>query len=240
MSADVAERASVLINAGRPAEAIALLRQALSQEPDDTELLDELARAQLDVDLPGALETAKRLIALDPDGYRGHFLAALACSDLDRDKEAGRYAETAVAAAPYLAQTQAVYAQAICRQSRKRKQARAAAQRAIELAPEDTVGYVAAGNVELSAGKTKQAEKWYREALSIDPHDRAASLNLVLVSGARGRLAHAFGGADALLRFDPTDPDARQSLDRVVYTTLVHLLWVALPLLWIVGLVKGA
>ncbi len=97
----------------------------------------------------------------------------------------------------------------------------------MEIDPTSVVGYVAAGNVELGHANWRKAEGWYRRALELEPHNRAAQLNLVVAQEAGGRIAPAFVDAGALLRFDPRDADARSRIDELVYTTLVHLQWIA-------------
>lgn len=120
-----------------------------------------------------------------------------------------------------------------------RKEGLSAARTAIELGPDDPIGLIAAGDVELSSGRFRHAARRYEEALALDPNDRVAQLNLAQARKARGHLGSAFGEVDALLELDPQDEAARSILDEVVYTTLVHLTWVALVLLWIVGGVRG-
>ena len=141
--------------------------------------------------------------------------------------------------APWWASAHAVHADALARRPWKRGDALAAARRAIELDPDSVVGYVAAGNVELGHGKWRKAERWYRQALQIDPHDRAARLNLVVAQESGGKIAPALVDARAMLRFDPRDPDARDRLDEVVYTTLVHLQWIVVALAIVALVVRG-
>ena len=86
---------------------------------------------------------------------------------------------------------------------------------------------MAAGNVELGHANWKRAEGWYRRALELEPYNRAAQLNLVVAQEAGGKIAPAFVDVGALLRFDPRDEEARSRIDELVYTTLVHLQWLA-------------
>ena len=204
-----------------------LLQAALAADPYDRVLLEALARAQLDVDPAEAYETTGRLIALDPDDPDAHYLAALASLDVDRGKRALEHAERVAELAPWWAPAHAVVADALARRRWKRDEALAAADRAIELDPHSVVGYVAAGNVELGHGNWRKAEDWYRRALELEPHNRAAQLNLVVAQEGGGRLAPAFVDVGALLRFDPRDDEARTRIDELVYTTLVHLQWLA-------------
>ena len=88
----------------------------------------------------------------------------------------------------------------------------------MEIDPTSVVGYVAAGNVELGHANWRKAEGWYRRALELEPHNRAAQLNLVVAQEAGGRIAPAFVDAGALLRFDPRDADARSRIDEASCT----------------------
>ena len=66
-----ARRASALINAGRPAEARDVLRDALKIAPNDVRMSFMLAQAQRDAgDLEGAEATARALQAAHPDDVR--------------------------------------------------------------------------------------------------------------------------------------------------------------------------
>lgn len=233
-------RAGALHEAGRPEEAIGLLQAALAAEPHDRELLDALARVQLDVDPAEAYATAGRLIALEPEDADAHYLAALASLDVEQGKRALGHAERVAELAPWWAPGHAVLADALARRPRKRKEALAAADRAIELDPHAVVGYVAAGNVELGHARWKQAEGWYRRALELEPHNRAAQLNLVVAQEAGGKLAPAFVDVGALLRFDPRDAEARSRIDELVYTTLVHLQWIAAVLAIVAIGIRGS
>jgi tetratricopeptide (TPR) repeat protein len=236
---DVARRASALTEVGRADEAIALLQRELVGSPEDIELLDALAVAQLGVSAADALITSQRLIALHPDGHRGQLLAALASYDLDDVKAATRHAEATVAAAPWLPLGHALYAESVSRSGRKRKRALEAAERAIELAPDETVGYNAAGAVELHNGRWRRAERLFRKALELDPTDHTATLNLAVAQEGRGNIGSAFADTSTLLHLDPRDGHARDVLDGVAYTTLVHVAWVVLVILWITAGVKG-
>jgi tetratricopeptide (TPR) repeat protein len=239
MSTDAISRAAALVEVGRPEQAAALLREALATSPHDPRLLDQLATAELQFDTSAALDTARRLIAVEPDGFRGHYLAASASYELGKVKKSIEHAELAVEAAPWSPSTHALYAEAVSRRSRGRRRASRAADRAIELAPQSPIGYVAAGNVDLHHGLAYSAAKWYEKALELDPHNRTAQLNLALAREAHGSLAPAFKNAQGLLALDPRDAGARQVLDQTVYTTVVHLMWVTAVALFILGVLRG-
>lgn len=225
VAAEAQERAQLLTELGRTAEAIALLHRALATDPDHTGLLEALTEAHLQADPRQALKTAERLIALGPGGYRGNYLAAFACLELGRGKQAIAHAREAVATAPNIASCHALLAEAYTRKKRS-KQAKDAAERALELDPTEITGLIARGNVELGLGHWKEAERWYRHTLEIDPNNQPAQLNLATAQEAAGKAAPALLTMDGVLRFDPADDVARHHLDAVLYTTLVHIQWI--------------
>ena len=239
MSTDIAARAEALLDAGRPHQAVELLSQGLATEPGDLPMLRVLARAQLLVDPAEALATAQLLIAREPESQDGYFFAAVAHDELGNRKAAVESARTAMAIAPDDPYVLMAFAITRSRRPWGRREGLRAAKRAIEVAPEDSAGYIAAGSVELHSGHWRRSAKWFERALEIDPHDQMAQINLAIAKQGAGNVAAALGGVDGLLRFDPNDKDARDVLDDVVYTTLVHLLWVVLVLLYVVQAVHG-
>lgn len=229
----VVQRARLLEQAGRRNEGITLLMQGLAADPSDPALLQELASVQIGSDREAAGRTAMRLLALEPENPRAHFLAAAALLDVKGGKQALEHADKAVALAPDAAEYHLIRAEALYRRG-KVKAARASASKAIELAPHEAATYNTAGNVELAARRWKEADRWYREALQLNPNDRSAQLNLVITQKYLGQIGPAFTDSDVLLRLDPNDPVARKQLDDVVYTTLLHLQWIGLVLAFIV------
>ncbi len=235
-----AVRAETLIDLGRHGDAVPLLEQALATRPDDVELLDLLAQAQLPIDVRAAAETAARLVADSPQRPRGHLLASFAALDLGRRQQAVAHAQRAVELAPWDAIAHAQLAQSMAtRGPLRRRRALKLARRAIDLAPESSVGYVAAGNVELASGSARRAEKWYRKALELHPTDGAAQVNLAITDGRRGRLNSAYAGILARLEADPSDEFALRLLDSTLYRTIAHLQWIVLVLLYVVLAIKG-
>jgi tetratricopeptide (TPR) repeat protein len=234
----LAARAEAFIDLDRHAEAVPLLRQALASDPDDVWLLDLLAQAQLEAEPAAAHGTALRLVSVLPESYRGHLLASIAASEAGDRKAAERHAREAVDRAPWEPVTHARLAEALVGRRHKLKEAMREAERTIELAPDSSLGYVTAGNVHLRRGKTRAAKQLYARALAVDPTSRAAQVNVGITNKVSGRLDQAFGDVDAILRFDPRDESARRLLDAVVYTTLVHLQWLALLALFIAAALR--
>ncbi|MDP9225412.1 MAG: tetratricopeptide repeat protein [Actinomycetota bacterium] len=239
MTEDAIARAEVLVGLGRPEEAAALLSRALADEPNDVELMVALGLAQIEFDEQGALETARRALAIDPENVQALLIAGGACLDLNYGQRAVPYAHRLVELVPWLPAAHATMAMAVGRGSSGRKDGLAAANRAIELAPRDTIGYLAAGAVELAHGESTSAIRWYEKALEIDPHDHSAQVNLVTARESAGHLSPALIAAAAILRIDPRDETARHALDETVYTTLVHLLWISGTIFLLIALVNG-
>lgn len=239
MSGELAARAQALLDAGRPHQAIEVASQGLASDPEDGRMLRVLAHAQLHVDPAGALRTAGVLTGLEPHDEDGHYLASLAHDELGHRKEAVESARRAMAIAPDDPHVLMAFAITRSRRPRGRREGMAAARRAIEIAPDDSAGYIAAGAVELHAGHWRRSAKWFQRALQIDPHDPMAQINLAIAKQGAGDVASALGGTEALLRFDPTDEEARETLDEVVYTTLVHLLWIVTVSVYVMAAVRG-
>jgi tetratricopeptide (TPR) repeat protein len=234
VSYETVARAEALLDAGRPEQAIELLSKELATAPDDVPMLQTLARAQLEVDPKAAVLSAQQLISLDPEEHHGHLYAALAYDELGNRSQALEHARAAARIAPDDLSVVMTYAIVVSRKTFGRKEGMRAAKHAMALAPDDAAGYIAAGAVELHSGRWRRAARWFERALEIDPHDQMARINLAVAKQGAGNVAAALGGVDGLLRFDPNDKDARDVLDDVVYTTLVHLLWVVLVLLYVV------
>ena len=227
------ERARALIELGRSDQARVMLSRILALEPDNAEALLALSLAQADDEPKSSLDTAQRVLAIEPGNLLALLLCADACLELHRVNDAERYARFAVAEAPWLAASHAALAQALGRRRGRYEEARGSAERAIELDPQEALGYVAAGNIEMARGEWEQAKRWYRKALDVDPSDRLAQINLVTAQESHGQISPAFSEAAVLLRLDPRDKLALDVLDETVYTTLVHLLWIATLLLFV-------
>jgi tetratricopeptide (TPR) repeat protein len=234
-----AARADALIDAGRAHEAVVIVNQALAHDPDDVDLLGVLARAQLDVDPAGARATAMRLISLRPESPQGYLFGSFAAAATRDRKAAAAFAEHAIAKAPNLGEAHAQLAQALANDRKRRRHARGAAARALELAPHSTLSRIAAGNVELGAGRKRQAAEHYRQALEIDPTNTVAMTNLAIVSKSRWNTGGALGGLQSTLALDPNDPQARRTLDRILHAAIIDLQWLVVGLAAILLAIRG-
>ena len=224
---DVVLRAEALNEAGRPHDAIALLQTALASDPHDPQLLEALARSQLEVDPAAAYETAGRLIEAAPEDPDAHYLAASASLDLERGKRALYHAEQAAALAPWWApltgctrmRSRGARASGSRRSQPPSARWRSTRRRSSGTSPQETsssgmpTGARRRGGTAAHSSSSRTTAR--PSSISSSPRRRA------------GGIAPAFVDAGALLRFDPRDADARSRIDELVYTTLVHLQWIA-------------
>jgi Flp pilus assembly protein TadD len=187
-----------------------------------------LSVALAESDPAGGLDAAERLLAVAPDELRGMLLASHHCDHLDRKDDAERYARKAVAFRPAAAIAHGRLAETLTGRGGRRREALAAAKQAIELDPADADYYVAAGNVELTFGRSAAAERWYEQALQLEPGNLTAINNMSRAKRVRGRLGSAVVHVDSLLQQDPTDSSARYALDEIIHTTVTHLLWLVI------------
>jgi tetratricopeptide (TPR) repeat protein len=223
-------RGDALIDAGRAPEAVTIAQQGLASDPDHFGLLHVLTRAQLDVDPPAARRSAMRLVALRPDAAVGYLLGSIAAL-VDGDRPAAAaLARNAIEKAPNSAEAHAHLAQALANDKKRRREAKTAAMRALELNPHSTLTQIAAGNVELGAGRKKRAGQHYRQALELNPTNTIARTNLALVSRAQANTGAALGGLQSALSLDPQDPQARRVLDRIFHSTIIDLQWLVIGL----------
>ena len=95
------EQAATLFARRRAAEAIAVLRTLLAEDPHDLDALDLLGEAQLaDHDPDGALATATTALGLDPKRDLSHRQASIAASRRGLHRDAVTHADEAIRLAP--------------------------------------------------------------------------------------------------------------------------------------------
>ena len=109
-----AYRGEHLQHMGRYEDALEAFREALSRDPDNVQLLRQLAHCQLNSDneKPAALDTIDRAIRLQSDNATNHALRSLILVSLKKYREAINAANTAIAMEPEEALGHAVLAQA--------------------------------------------------------------------------------------------------------------------------------
>lgn len=226
-------RARALLAAGRPREAAELLRILLAGEPSAPAWC-LLSAAELRLEHPDeALEAAQRAAALAPEYEWPHRLISVARIRRGEIADGIRSARQAVGLGPGTAATHAQLAVALSGGGlRERRQAAAAANEALRLAPHDPEIRLMVGNAALKRHAHREAEEHFLHVLEMRPDHPAALNNLSLARLRRGRFVSAasgFGGAAAI---DPAADLHRRNLD----ATLGRAMSIAFPALACVAL----
>lgn len=225
-------RIESLIDLGRYAEAAELLRTLLAAEPNDGELYGLYAQALVGLDDHfGALEAGNRVVALSPDDEWGHRICAIALRGIGNHAGAVTAAANAVRLGPLHAVTHKQYAVAALAIPHRRQEARAAALRAVELAPAHGDSHFVLGLVEETLMRIGPARECYQRTLQLDPTHSAALNNLTNL-GNRADLARRARGYATALHHDPTNKPAQSNIRalagglvrRFYYAALVALL----------------
>lgn len=228
-------RAESLLELRRFAEARDLVVSLLAEEPDDADLHGLHAQALLGLDDgEGALAEGNRVVALDPESEWGHRICSVALRQLGNHAGATVAAAEAVRLAPYRAETHRAFAQAALGVPVRIRDAEAAANRALQLAPHDPANHFTYALVCEQLNEVDRARQAYRETLRLDPTHAAAINNLNLLDNRWSLRKSAHGFASAL-SFEPDIDVARQNLDALAVRFFRRLYYGAL-LAFLVGL----
>jgi tetratricopeptide (TPR) repeat protein len=238
------ERAALLVDAGRYADARRILAAVLAEDPTDASALCVMALcAHGEGNHAEALTVANRAVAAGPDEEWAHRIASMALTKTGQHGEAVRAAREAVRLAPYdwhthvqLSVTLAALAPlthnllAPLPTPRRRtlREARAEAARAIEQAPDHPGPHFAMGYAEQAAGQARRARASYRRTLALDPHDVPARNNLAVLDLRRHSVGAAAQGFASALRSDPHFALGPRNLETAGMRLLRHLYWAGL------------
>ncbi len=165
-------------------DAVALLVEATQARPADAELRLQLGRAQRGMgNVPGAIESFRKALALDPPG---------------------KLASTGTAAL-LLAETLQVQGDAAGAED--------AANRAVQLRPGDASGWMLLGLARLSGGNFEGARQALEKARELAPQRADVLHNLGSAYLSLRDEPHAEEVFRAALAIDPNDADARAAID---------------------------
>jgi tetratricopeptide (TPR) repeat protein len=200
-AAAVAQRADLLRQARRPAEAMALLAPQLAANPDDPALLRAAFWALHQLGEPHqAEETARRLIATG--NSEGGMLLATALSARDGTQaEVADLLTRALAADPTSAR---LYRWAI----------------GVELDPENPLSHRLLGQTALRLGHRREARTALRRAVALDPGDAASVRELNFLEQLTGGRVVGLDRALRAVRADPLSAAARHNLRRAAIRPL--------------------
>lgn len=229
-------RARTLCELHRHDEARSVVRELLAREPDNGAAWRLLAQAELGAgDAKAALDAADRATGVEPEHEWGHRLRSIALHQLGDKKGAIEAAREAVRTGPNTWQAHSRLAIALSFARRDLKEAVAAAERGVALAPNEPDSHYALGLVSDARRKHKEAEQHFRRALALDPqhsqsHNALARHQLVRSRfGRAGNLADAAAGFRNVVQTDPSADYAVRNLEfvlRVFLSRLSYLIWV--------------
>jgi len=214
------ERARVLLSLGRDQDAARAARDGLAADPQNWWLHGLLSLALYRMGRLGeALGAATTAVALAPEESWGHQLRALALRRLGRRRAAVAAASEAVRLDASSAEAWNVLSWAELGALHPRR-ARAAARRALELAPAATSGHHAMARVALDWGSPGEAERHCRAILAVDPGDADAMNLLGMALRRRLRPRAAIAAFAAAAELDPGNEAARHNLTQNLGTSV--------------------
>jgi len=178
--------AAALLRAGRPADAIAPLREAARAQPNDANILHDLGLACLEAgQIADAIAALQAAIAARPRFADAHLRLGIAL-------EAAGALDPALAAYRRAATADAQYRAGDLLDSLGRTaDAIAAWRRAATPAPKSALGRIATAKAMLAENRDAAAERTLRQALAIEPANAVALELLGDTLAAAGRFAEA-------------------------------------------------
>lgn len=217
------QRAEVLLDLGRPGEALALLQQAAALAPEDCNpqcwlavSLHQLGRHA------DALRAAERGVALAPEYEWPHRLRSIILRSQRKLRPALEAAQTAARLAPD--ERNALHLLATCQiDCRQYAAAHDTAVRLREVAPEWDSAHTLLGNLALQFKRWEEAEEHCRRALELNPEAKTSLYNLGYLRQMTGRKQEAAEYYHAVLRLDPGDEEARRALLQLVGRDMAEL-----------------
>jgi Flp pilus assembly protein TadD len=236
---ELVERASALLELGRPADAERAAHDALASDPESSPALVVLARALTEQRrFDEAVLAAQDAVAADPDRGDAHVALAWALVGDDRAEDAVTAARTAVGLEPHAWATHHALGWALLRTTPPcHEDARAAAVRALELEPGATPAHSVLGLALAGLGRRREGRRVLREGLRINPNDPYLHNNLAKIDLDRGlRIGRTARHLTAAAGAIPQEPVVRQNLDTLLVRFAVRLVWPTLLALLVLRL----
>ena len=205
------QRAWAAIQLKRWDEAVEWSVRSIAEDPEDSNAFKFLSIGLTSLHkFDDALKAAEDGLALDPDDEWLHRLRAISLLNLDKKEEALYAAREAVRLEPENAAAHHTVG-LVYHNMEMHGQARESARKALELAPDDNDYHRFLGDLFMES-EPRKAEKYYRQALAIDPTDAHALNNLGVVLQEMKMDAEATTAYKAALLLDPNMTAARQNV----------------------------
>lgn len=229
-------RAEDLLHLGRYAQARDVLLGVLAENPGSLWARAGLAQCYLGLEnYPEALAQGNAVVGLAPNDEWGHRLCALALDRMDRHAEATGAAANAVRLDPQNWRTHQIYAQAAIDTRDLGSQARAAADRTVQLAPNEPDAHFTLGLVAHRTSHYDVARAAYERTLALDPNHAMAMHNLTVLQGGV-RLSRSARGFSAALQMAPQESVLLGNVDGLAVSFIRRVYFAALVAL-VLGLV---
>lgn len=212
MSGDFAQRASLLLNSGRPDEALRVLDSKLAEDPSNAAAHGLMALCLLDMnEAPRALESAERASGEAPEWGFPRYVHANVLLRMGKAKNALLSAQDAVSLDPEDPNYHALVASCYVAMSQW-KEGLVSAECGLELDPEDDRCTNLRALCLRQLGEVDEAETALRVSLGHDPDNAWTFQNLGFAALQSGRHDEAIGHFRESLRLDPTDDASRMGL----------------------------
>jgi tetratricopeptide (TPR) repeat protein len=224
--------ATQFLRAGRPADAVAPLREAAFLQPSDPTIQHDLGLACLEIGrLPEAIAAFQRAVASNPRDADAYFRLGIALEKLGDLGSAIVAYDRATELKPSL--TEAWFrAGALVHTMGHREEAIGCFRRAAASGPKTRFGRLGAARALLTEERDVEAERVLREALVLDPANALATPGLEVAQRLRVHLALGKAADDlgryalAMQHFDAADAvrQGSASFDSAAFDTEVNLL----------------
>jgi tetratricopeptide (TPR) repeat protein len=229
--ADAVNIARAYIETGNFGRARDLLRQQLSQHPNDAELLAVYADAELRLEnYPGAADSARAALSITPSDAATMRIYVLALDGLGRTHEALGLAWRSAIDHPNDPVAHWLYAR-LLHDAREYKSALVVVDEALRLSPAFTSALFLRGLILKRLGRIEESTIAYQRVLELDPDNAEALHNLAINRLRRGKLGRALEGLLGAARLDPMLGDlARANIGLVLSKMLSRAAIVTLVL----------
>jgi Flp pilus assembly protein TadD len=196
-------RAAQAMAAGRPAEAMAVLRQAIAADARNHLLHLELGKSLLACGRPQeALPMLDQAVALQPASAPARLQQGLALEQLGWHAQAADAYRQAIALMPRLAEAHARLG-IVLRVQDLRKEAAQAFRRAAELGPATSLGRLSAAYALMAEGADEQAQQALRRVIAVEPNNAPAHVELGKLLAEAGDATQARAAFGKAVRLNP-------------------------------------
>ena len=205
---DAAQEGKLLLDQGKPGEAVPHFRRALSLNPEDIVATRRIANALEQLgEFSEAVEYYRRAVDVDPDDIESSFALARVLSwRRETRAEAYHLYEEILRQHPNNTAVRMAYAEALSWEPRRRNQAVMEYEHVLQNDPQNRTAQAHLAMVWSWQGKFKRAEKLYDQILAEDAEEKLAVLGKGEVLTWSGRHFEAEQWLERLEKDDPLNP----------------------------------